>query len=93
MANTERSAVDLGIASARAKLQRLKGFEREAERYMILCTLIETMWVNRAKKYYYKVDYARLVPLTSPQAREIAAFINSLYEDDCGKASAWDDIH
>jgi hypothetical protein len=93
MANAKRSAFDLGVAFARGKLQRLQGLEREATRYMILCNLIETMWVNRAKKYYYKVDYARLMPLTSPQAREIAAFIHSLYEDDCVKASAWDDSH
>ena len=92
MANAKRSFVDLGIASARGKLQGMEGLERVAERYGILCSLIETMWVNRAKKDYYKVDYTRLMPLTSPQAREIAAFIDSLYEDDCEKASAWDDI-
>ncbi len=52
---------------------------KDAMRYMQLCNLIETLWMNRRSKDYYDVDLTDLVPFTSPQARRIATFIDNLY--------------
>ena len=52
---------------------------KEAIRYMTLCNLIETIWLNKDDKEYYEVDFKDLAPFTSPQARKIASFIDSLY--------------
>lgn len=82
------TALERGIAYAQRKIARSD--DRVAERYMILCNLIETLWANRNKKDFYKVNYTRLMLLTSPQAREISMFIDSLYWDECWKAEEYD---
>jgi len=53
---------------------------KDAIRYMKLCNLIETLWCNRKSKKYYEIDFDDLVPLTSPQARRIATYIDALYD-------------
>jgi len=52
---------------------------KDAIRYMKLCNLIETLWMNRQSKKYYDIQLDDLVLLTSPQARRIATFIDNLY--------------
>lgn len=84
--------LERGIAHARKRMAGLGESDRLAARYMILCNLIETMWANRKEKEYYRVDYTDLDPVTSQQAREVASFIESLYEDECAKAAQWDEI-
>jgi hypothetical protein len=46
-----------------------------AEKYMIICNLIEAIWQKRKDDNYYDVDLNNLPNLTSPQARKIATFI------------------
>lgn len=46
-----------------------------AERYTIICNLIEALWLKRKDEDYYNVDLQNLPNLTSPQARKIANFI------------------
>lgn len=46
-----------------------------AERYTIICNLIEALWFKRKDEDYYNVDLENLPNLTSPQARKIANFI------------------
>jgi hypothetical protein len=52
----------------------------DAARYAILCNLIETIWAQSEDEDYYDIDFDELIPFTSPQARRIASFIESLYE-------------
>jgi len=59
---------------------KLKKKDVEAARYMILCNLIETLWVQSDEKNYYDIDFKNLAPFTSPQARKIATFIDDLYQ-------------
>ena len=49
----------------------------DATRYAILCNLIETIWADPND---YEPDFDELIPFTSPQARRVASFIESLYE-------------
>ncbi len=49
------------------------------DRYMILCNLIEAIWLKRADKNYYDIDLDDLPAMTSPQARRVATFIDNLY--------------
>lgn len=53
---------------------------KEAERYMTLCNLIETIWARSEDEDYYDIDFDKLIPFTSPQARRIASFIDDLYQ-------------
>jgi hypothetical protein len=46
-----------------------------AEKFGILCSLIEGIWLKRDDEDYHDVDLDCLPPLTSPQARRIAYFI------------------
>lgn len=80
----KRTPLDRGIAWAQRQLDNSE--DREAERYMILCNLIETLWARRDRKDFWKVDYTHLEGMTSPQAREIATFIDALYWDECEAA-------
>lgn len=84
----KRTPLDRGIAWAQRQLKHSE--DRQADRYMILCNLIETLWARREKKDFWKVDYTQLFDMTSPQAREIATFIESLYWDECEAA---DELH
>lgn len=79
----KRSRLNDGIAFARREMRRSVPEGRLAHRYTILCQLIETLWLIRAKKDYWSVDYKNLAPLVSPQSREIATFIEALFEDEC----------
>lgn len=78
----KQTRLDQGIAWARKEMPYQDDMERMAIRYAIICNLIETLWRNRHKKEFYKVDYCNLAPFVSPQSREIANFIDSLYEDE-----------
>ena len=51
------------------------------ERYSVLCNLIETIWEKRLDDDYYNIDVDNLPEprMTSPQARKIATFIESLF--------------
>lgn len=71
------TALDRGVRHAAKEMAECD--DRDAARYDILCRLIETIWANRAEDKYWKVDYTNLLPLTSPQAREVASFIESLF--------------
>lgn len=62
---------------ARVKRVTKAELEKHADRYMVLCNLLETMW---ALKKPWEVDLKDLVPMTSPQARKIANFIDDLYD-------------
>jgi hypothetical protein len=55
--------------------------EKLAERYGILCNLIEAIWLKKDDPDYYDIDLENLPPLTSPQARKIALFIENLFLD------------
>jgi hypothetical protein len=79
----KRSRLDDGIAFARKEMQCNTPMDRMARRYAIICNLIETLWCIRSEKEYWKVDYKNLAPLVSPQSRDIATFIESLFEDEC----------
>lgn len=48
-----------------------------AYRYMILCNLLESMWHSKKP---HKVNLHDLTPLTSDDARRVAAFIDDLYQ-------------
>lgn len=82
VARKKQTKLDQGIAWAQKEMWNQDDMERMAIRYAIICNLIETLWLNRHKKEFYKVDYRNLAPLVSPQSREIANFIDSLYEDE-----------
>jgi hypothetical protein len=69
------------ITKMKKKLQNLEIDPKEAERYMILCNLIETIWAQSSDKDYYDIDFDNLIPFTSPQARRIASFIDDLYHE------------
>lgn len=51
-----------------------------AEKYMVICNLIEAIWLKKDAKDYYDIDLQDLPPLTSPQARKIASFIFDVLE-------------
>jgi hypothetical protein len=53
-----------------------------AERYMTLCNLFEAIWLKRQDANYYDIDLNNLPAVTSPQARELATFVESLFADD-----------
>ena len=62
------------------KIKPSKRFTRtEVLRYAILCNLIETIWARSRDKDFYNIDFHDLLPMTSPQARRIATFIEELY--------------
>jgi hypothetical protein len=46
-----------------------------SEQYMVLCNLIEALWLKRLDADYYDVDLGNLPEMTSPQARRVAKFI------------------
>jgi hypothetical protein len=54
--------------------------EKRAEQYMTICNLFEALWLQRRSKNYYDVDTDNLPPLTSPQARKLAAFVFEVLE-------------
>jgi len=49
---------------------------KQAIRYMTLCNLLEGMWMLENP---WEVDLEDLPPVTSPQARKIALFIEELF--------------
>ena len=51
-----------------------------AERYTIICNLIEALQLKRKDEDYYNLDLENLPNLTSPQARKIANFIVETFE-------------
>jgi hypothetical protein len=53
--------------------------EIQSARYAVLCKLIEAIWLKREDDDYYEIDLENLPPLTSPQARKIATFIEKLF--------------
>ena len=79
----KRSRLETGIAFARKEMGCGTPMDRMAHRYAIICNLIETLWCIRSEKEFWKVDYKNLAPLVSPQSREIATFIERLFEDEC----------
>ncbi len=79
----KRSRLEAGIAFARKEIECGTPMDRMAHRYAIICNLIETLWCIRSEKEFWKVDYKNLAPLVSPQSREIATFIERLFEDEC----------
>ena len=79
----KRSRLNDGIALARKEMRRSTPMGRMAHRYTLLCNLIETLWLVRKEKDYWTVDYKNLAPFVSPQSREIATFIEALFEDEC----------
>jgi hypothetical protein len=54
----------------------------EIDRYTILCNLFEAIFLKRLDKDYYNIDVENLPSLTSPQARKLASFVESLFEYD-----------
>ena len=54
---------------------------KEAIRFTKVCNLIETLWAQRLEDNYYDVDFDDLLPMTSPQARKIAGFVDDLYAE------------
>jgi Recombination endonuclease VII len=58
----------------------LEADAKTVQRYATLCNLIEAIWIKRNDEDYYNVDLEDLPPLTSPQARRIATFIEELFE-------------
>lgn len=54
--------------------------EQHAEKFTIMCNLIETLWLQRKAKDYHTIDLDNLANLTSPQARRVAMFIMQTLE-------------
>lgn len=66
----------------RVEVESAERTDKQAKRYTTLCQLIEAFWMKRHDSDYYDVDLNQLPPLTSPQARRIAAFIESLFAEE-----------
>ena len=59
-----------------AKPYRVSLTEEEfADRYAELCHYVEAMWSKRKAKEYWKVDPKDILPVVSPQSRDVAMHI------------------
>lgn len=54
----------------------------DAERFTIICNVVEALWLKRLDPDYYAVKLDDLPTLTSSEARRIAAFIDDLYQSE-----------
>jgi hypothetical protein len=64
------------MSTQRSKMARATS--KRAIRYAKLCNLVETLWWHRDD---FEPDFDDLLPFTSPQARRVASYIESLFDE------------